>query len=53
VVTGLGEKIEVWAKDRFENQVLGDDEDFDFGALAERVRQDIEPGMNTNDSSRN
>ena len=53
VVTGLGEKIEVWSKDRFENQVLGDDKDFDFGALAERVRQDIEPGTNPNDSSRN
>ena len=53
VVTGLGEKIEVWSKDRFEQQVLGDDEDFDFGALAERVRRDIEPGSNPNDSSRN
>ena len=53
MVTGLGEKIEVWAKDRFEQQVLGDEEDFDFGALAERVRQDIEPSSNSNDSSRN
>ena len=53
VVTGLGEKIEVWSKARFEQQVLGGEDDFDFGALAEKVRQDIDPARNPNDSSRN
>ena len=53
VVTGLGEKIEVWSKARFEQQVLGGEDDFDFGALAEKVRQDIDPARNPNDSARN
>ncbi len=53
VVTGLGEKIEVWSKERFEQQVLGDEDDFDFGDLAERVRRDIDPGATPNDSSAN
>ena len=53
VVTGLGEKIEVWSKPRFEQQVLGGEDDFDFGALAEKVRQDIEPGRTPQDGARN
>ena len=53
VVTGLGEKIEVWSKARFEEQVLGGEDDFDFGALAETVRQDIDPSRNPNDTARN
>ena len=53
VVTGLGEKIEVWSKARFEEQVLGEEDDFDFGALAEKVRQDIDPGRNANDAAHN
>lgn len=53
VVTGLGEKIEVWSKARFESEVLGGDEDFDFGSLAESVRKDIDPTHNRNDEPRN
>ena len=53
VVTGLGEKIEVWSKARFEKHVLGGDEDFDFGSLAEQVRKDIDPARQPNDSNRN
>ena len=46
VVSGLGEKIEIWSKARYGAQVLGEDEDFDFGYLAEEVRRDLEPGQN-------
>ena len=53
VVTGLGEKIEIWSKARFEKQVLGEAEDFDFGSLAEKVRQDIDPARNPKDTDRN
>ena len=53
VVTGLGEKIEIWSKSRFEKQVLGEDDDFDFGSLAEKVRQDIDPARNPKDTDRN
>ena len=52
MVTGLGEKIEVWSKARFEKHVLGGDEDFDFGSLAEQVRKDIEPSRTPNGSNR-
>ncbi|PCJ82650.1 MAG: division/cell wall cluster transcriptional repressor MraZ [Bacteroidetes bacterium] len=46
IVSGLGEKAEIWAVDAYEKQVLGenDDSDFDFGTLAEEVRRDIESG---------
>ena len=53
MVTGLGEKIEVWSKARFEQQVLGGEDDFDFGALAEKVRQDIDPARTPQDGARN
>jgi MraZ protein len=43
IVSGLGEKIEVWSKNRYDRNVLDDVEDFDFGSLAEEVRKDIEP----------
>lgn len=41
VITGLGEKMEVWSLAKYESNVLGDDE-IDFGSLAEEVRKDIE-----------
>jgi MraZ protein len=41
VITGLGEKMEVWSLAKYETSVLGDD-DVDFGSLAEEVRKDIE-----------
>ena len=47
IVSGLGEKVEIWTVEGYENQVLGDDTDFDFGDLAEDVRRDIEPGNAT------
>ncbi len=44
IVSGLGEKIEIWSKARYSASVLDDNEDFDFGDLAEEVRRDLEPG---------
>ena len=44
VVSGIGEKIEIWSKARYDEQVLSDGDDFDFGNLAEEVRRDLEPG---------
>ena len=44
IVSGLGEKIEIWSKARYGQSVLDDSEDFDFGDLAEEVRRDLEPG---------
>lgn len=41
IISGLGEKLEIWNKSAYEAQVLGDD--IDFGDLAEDVRGDIEP----------
>jgi MraZ protein len=43
IVSGLGEKIEIWNKARYNQSVLDDADDFDFGTLAEDVRQDLEP----------
>ena len=43
IVSGLGEKIEIWSKARYDKSVLDDDADFDFGSLAEDVRKDLEP----------
>jgi hypothetical protein len=40
----MPEKIEVWSKASYSKSVLDDAEDFDFGDLAEDVRQDLEPG---------
>lgn len=43
IVSGLGEKIEIWSKARYGQSVLDDSDDFDFGTLAEEVRKDLEP----------
>ena len=43
IVSGLGEKIELWSKSRYDRSVIDDTEDFDFGSLAEEVRDDLEP----------
>jgi len=40
ILTGLGEKMEIWSSANYNKEVL--DEDLDFGALAEEVRKDIE-----------
>ena len=40
VITGLGEKMELWSTANYQREVL--DQDLDFGALAEEVRKDIE-----------
>ena len=47
IVSGLGEKVEIWTVEGYRKQVLSDDTDFDFGNLAEDVRKDIEPGNAT------
>ncbi len=43
VITGLGEKMEIWNSDAYQNQVLGDD--MDFSDLAEEVRKDLDGKM--------
>ncbi len=40
IISGLGEKIEIWGMDKYNAQIMGDDAD--FGDLAEDVRKDIE-----------
>jgi MraZ protein len=40
VISGLGQKMEIWALDQYNAEVLG--EEMDFGALAEEVRKDID-----------
>lgn len=47
IVSGLGEKVEIWTVESYEKQVLGADSDFDFGNLAEDVRRDIDNGSAT------
>ena len=47
IVSGLGEKVEIWTKEAYQSQVLDDSEDFDFGGLAEDVRKDIDPNLLT------
>ena len=47
IVSGLGEKVEIWDKEAYKNLVLTDDDDFDFGELAEDVRKDINPNLLT------
>ena len=42
IVSGLGEKVEIWNEAAYHKQVVQDDEAIDFGALAESVRKDIE-----------
>jgi MraZ protein len=47
IISGLGEKAEIWSKSNYAQQIL--DDDFDFGSLAEDVRNDIEdPGSRPN-----
>ena len=43
IVSGLGEKVEIWNKEKYQNLILTDNDDFDFGELAEDVRKDINP----------
>jgi len=46
IVSGLGEKIEIWSMKNYNDQIMGGDGD--FGDLAEDVRKDIEdPGRFT------
>ena len=45
VITGLGEKMELWSASNHQDVII--DEDFDFGSLAEDVRKDIERNPNT------
>jgi MraZ protein len=47
IVSGLGEKVEIWSKEAYSKQVLSDEDDFDFGDLAEVVRKDIDPENRT------
>lgn len=48
IISGLGEKAEIWSKANYDQQIL--DEDFDFGTLAEDVRKDIEDHGTTSGS---
>lgn len=45
IVSGLGEKVEIWTPESYNSQVLNDEDDFDFGNLAEDVRKDIDPNL--------
>ena len=47
IVSGLGEKVEIWTVEAYQIQVLNDENDFDFGNLAEDVRKDIDPNLLT------
>jgi MraZ protein len=47
IVSGLGEKVEIWSKEAYSKKVLSDEDDFDFGDLAEVVRKDIDPENRT------
>jgi MraZ protein len=40
ILTGLGEKMEIWSPVNYTKEIL--DDEFDFAALAEIVRKDIE-----------
>ena len=40
IISGMGEKAEIWNKADYQSQIL--DEDFDFGSLAEDVQKDID-----------
>jgi MraZ protein len=42
IVSGLGEKVEIWNQEAYHKQVIQGDDTLDFGALAESVRKDIE-----------
>ena len=47
IVSGLGEKVEIWTPESYNSQVLNDEDDFDFGNLAEDVRKDIDANLTT------
>ena len=47
IVSGLGEKVEIWTPESYNAQVLKGEDDFDFGNLAEDVRKDIDPNLTT------
>ena len=47
IVSGIGEKVEIWTVEAYQIQVLNDEDDFDFGNLAEDVRKDIDPNLLT------
>ena len=47
IVSGLGEKVEIWTVEAYQTQVLNDEDDLDFGNLAEDVRKDIDPNLLT------
>ena len=47
IVSGLGEKVEIWTVEAYQTQVINDEDDFDFGNLAEDVRKDIDPNLLT------
>ena len=47
IVSGLGEKVEIWTLESYNAQVLNDEDDFDFGNLAEDVRKDIDHSLTT------
>lgn len=40
ILTGLGEKMEIWSPANYNREIL--DDDFDFSSLAEEVRKDID-----------
>ena len=42
IVSGLGEKVEIWNQEAHKKQVIQDEDDLDFGDLAEDVRKDLE-----------
>ena len=44
ILTGLGEKMELWSSSNYKKEIL--DDDFDFGSLAEEVRKDIDGKSN-------
>ncbi len=46
IISGLGEKIEIWSLENYNKQFMSDESD--FASLAEKVRKDIEdPGRIT------
>lgn len=42
IVSGLGEKVEIWNQDAHHKQVIQDADSLDFGDLAEDVRKDLD-----------
>ena len=42
IVSRLGEKVEIWNQDAYSKQVIQDEDNLDFGDLAEDVRRDLE-----------